>query len=94
MKAYHGTNTELNVVAAGCWITLDPDAAIDFAFEKVKSDGGVPVVLLLEIEENDVDWDVLSMGCGVEDERGTLLKDVATVSHQLVMNSREFPSVP
>jgi hypothetical protein len=28
----------------------------------------------LEIDEDDVDWDVLSMVAGVEDERGVLVR--------------------
>lgn len=74
MLVYHGSNQELGELAVDSWITSDLDVAWDFAVEKVSALGGSPVVMALEIDEDDVDWDVLSMLAGVEDERGVLVR--------------------
>jgi hypothetical protein len=76
MIAYHGSNRELRELDAGSWITDDPDAALDFAMEKVAEMGGVPVVMVMEVDDGDVEWDVISMAAGIEDERGILLRSL------------------
>ena len=80
MQAFHGTNEALPMIAVGSWIPLDREAALDFALEKVAQAGGSPVVIEIDIREKDVDWDVISGLCGVEDERGTLLVQVLVAS--------------
>lgn len=79
MIAYHGTNQPLDYVDAGSWITLDPEVAAEFALEKVDTAGGDAVILALEIDEGDVEWDVLSQLAGVKDDRGQLLVEARAV---------------
>jgi hypothetical protein len=77
---YHGSNQESAELTAGSWITTDLDTAWHFALLKVSEQNGEAVVLAVEISDDDVDWDVLSMAAGVEDERGVLIKPVAAVA--------------
>lgn len=69
---YHGTNQPFPTLMKGTWITTDPNAAWDFAHEKVQEAGGVACVAEVSIDEACVDWDALSAFLEVEDERGTL----------------------
>lgn len=80
MIVYHGSNQESAELTAGSWITTDLDTAWHFALLKVSEQNGEAVVLAVEISDDDVDWDVLSMAAGVEDERGVLIKPVAAVA--------------
>lgn len=72
MIVYHGSNHEIPELAAGSWITADIDVAWHFAAEKSVAQGGEPTVMSLEVDDLDVDWDMISMAAGVDDERGTL----------------------
>jgi hypothetical protein len=72
MQVYHGSNRELEELNAGSWVTDDVNAAWEFAHDKTAEKGGTATVLALEVGEDDVEWDVIAMAAGVEDERGVL----------------------
>jgi hypothetical protein len=76
---YHGSNQEFAELTAGSWITTDFDTAWEFALLKATENDGEAVVLAVEISDDEVDWDVLSMAAGVDDERGVLLHPAAAV---------------
>lgn len=76
MKLYHGTNLELTTLAVGSWVTDDYGAALEFAADKVAYAGGSGFVYEIELDETEIDWDVISMICGIEDNRGTTLTPV------------------
>ncbi len=80
MIVYHGTNAEMGVIEAGSWVTTDIDAARSFAVEKTAEAGGVALVAAIDIDEAAIDWDVLGAVAGVEDERGTLLRQAVVMA--------------
>lgn len=72
MLIFHGSNQELQEVAAGSWVTTDVAVAWEFARQKTAEMAGTAHVVELEVDDDDVSWDVASMAAGVEDERGLL----------------------
>ncbi|AOG03265.1 hypothetical protein BSY19_5075 (plasmid) [Bosea sp. RAC05] len=80
MIVYHGTNAELAAIKAGSWVTTDIDAARSFAVEKTAEAGGIALVAAIDIDEAAIDWDALGAVAGVEDERGTLLRQAAVMT--------------
>jgi hypothetical protein len=77
MIAYHGSNQPLTALDQESWLSLDPEVALSFAEERAHDHGGVPVVMEVEIDEADLDWDVISNAAGVDDERGQLVRPMA-----------------
>ena len=80
MIVFHGTNQPLTILNAESWVTTDYDAAQAFANEKAAEHGGEPNIIELDIDEDDVNWDLLSAACGVDDERGILTRDIHLIS--------------
>ena len=83
MLVYHGSNKELAKLVVGSWVTADLDVAWEFAQQKVENKGGEAVVMAVEIEEDDISWDVISLSAGVDDERGELTRSLPAhvISH-------------
>ena len=81
---YHGTNTTMTVVKPGSWVTKSEEVAQEFAQQKTDAEGGVAHVYFLSIDENQVDWDIISQACDIEDERGTLAENVVPIGVRLI----------
>jgi len=75
MIVYHGSDRKLSRISAGSWVTDDLETAHAFASQKASSTGGAPTVHSLEIIEEHVEWDIVSNAAGIDDARGTLLRD-------------------
>jgi len=89
MKVFHGSNQEFSTLDAGSWITTDLDTAWAFAQTKTEDAGGEATVMTFEVADHDVTWDIASMACGLDDERGTLNKDMKPVAMSSRSNTHE-----
>jgi hypothetical protein len=89
MKVFHGSNRKLSELDAGSWITNDLDTAWTFAQKKTADLGGEATVMTFEAADHDVTWDIASLVCGIEDERGTLNRDMRAVAVSLRSNDNE-----